>query len=51
MLNSRMRDMPVITIHISPADKEALKHKAEQERMQLATYCRIVLMNSLKSNT
>jgi len=42
--------MPVITIHVNPADKEALKHLAQQQGMQLATYCRMLLLKSLKDD-
>ncbi len=47
MLKTKMRDMPVITIHIEPGDKEALKLEAKRKGMQLTTYCRMVLLDSL----
>ena len=47
MLKSKLRDMPVITIHIEPTDKQALIDKAKRIGMQLATYCRMVLLESL----
>lgn len=48
MFKTKMEDMPVITIHIEPGDKEALKAKAKLWGMQLATYCRMLLLESLK---
>lgn len=42
--------MPVVTIHLYPTDKEALKHKAEEQGLQLTAYCRMVLLKSLKED-
>ena len=50
MLKTGLKDMPVITIHIYPGDKEALKREADKQSLQLATYCRIILLKSLKDN-
>jgi len=47
MLKNGLKNMPVITIHINPSDKQALQSKADEKSMQLATYCRMVLLNSL----
>jgi len=48
--STKMRDMPVITIHLYPADKEALKHLAENQGMQLTTFCRVTLLKLIKEN-
>jgi predicted DNA binding CopG/RHH family protein len=48
MLKINLKDLPVITIHINDADKKALQAQADKNGMQLATYCRMVLLNSLK---
>jgi len=48
--NNYMRDMPIITIHLYPADKEALKHLAENQGMQLTTFCRVTLLKLIKEN-
>jgi hypothetical protein len=48
MLKPKLKDMPVLFIHINPADKEALKNKAEKFGMQLTTYCRMVLLKDLE---
>ncbi len=50
MLKTKMRDMPVITIHIAPGDKEALKLEAKKRGMQLTTYCRTLLLKSLSNS-
>lgn len=47
-MKTKLREMPVITIHMYPSEKEALKHIAENKGMQLATYCRVVLLEILK---
>ncbi len=48
MLKSGLKKMPVITLHIYPDDKEALKKEAAKQSLQLATYCRMILLKSLK---
>jgi hypothetical protein len=49
MIKKQLKEMPVITIHIEPGDKEALTLEAEKRGMQLATYCRMLLLESLNS--
>lgn len=43
-----MKDMPVIFIHIEPGDKQDLSSEAQKNGMKLATYCRMILLQSLK---
>jgi len=47
MIKTNLKDMPVITIHIHQPDKEALKRIADKQGMQLATYCRMILLREL----
>jgi hypothetical protein len=49
MLKTKMRDMPVITFHLNPTDKEALRLKAEKKGMGLATYCRSLALKELEN--
>lgn len=44
---TKMRDMPVVTIHLEPSDKQALKLEAEKRGLQLIPYCRMLLLASL----
>ena len=44
----RVRNWPVITIHIPAADKQALELQASLKGMGLATYCRMILLDSLQ---
>lgn len=48
MIKSKMRDLPVLTIHIQGIDKEALTREANKLGMRLTTYCRMVLLKSLE---
>ena len=48
MLKSNLRDMPVITIHFYPSDKKSLMDKASEKGMGVSTYCRMLLLESLK---
>ena len=48
MIKSKVRDLPVITIHVQNSDKEALTIEARKLGMQLTTYCRMVLLKSLE---
>jgi hypothetical protein len=50
MIKSKLRDMPVITIHIEDSDKKSLTEVAKNKGTQLATYCRMVLLESLKES-
>jgi predicted DNA binding CopG/RHH family protein len=51
MLTNKVRQMPVITIHIPAGDKESLKAEAQKRGMQLTTYCRMVLLQSLEAKS
>ncbi len=42
--------MPIITIHIKSEDKESLNKEAEKLGMQLTTYCRMILLKTVKGN-
>jgi predicted DNA binding CopG/RHH family protein len=48
MRKAKLRDMPVVTIHLYPSDKEALKKLADAKGMMLATYCRMILLENMK---
>lgn len=43
-----VKSWPVITVHVEPSDKAALEAEARSKGMQLATYCRMLLLDSLK---
>jgi hypothetical protein len=43
-----LTDLPIITIHIKDDDKQALTKDAEKLGMQLTTYCRMKLLETLK---
>ncbi len=47
MITTKVRELPVITIHIEPGDKHALKLEAEKRGLQLVPYCRMLLLDSL----
>ena len=47
MIKTKVRDLPVLTIHIQDSDKEALNGEAKKLGMQLTTYCRMVLLKSI----
>ncbi len=47
MIKTKMRDMPVVTIHLEPGDKQALKLEANKRGLQLTAYCRMLLLQSL----
>jgi predicted DNA binding CopG/RHH family protein len=42
------KQSPVITIHISDNNKKVLKDYALKHGMQLATYCRMILLKSIE---
>ena len=48
MLRNKVRNQPVLTIHIKNEDKQALKTDAEKRGLQLIPYCRMILLQSLK---
>ena len=47
MQKTSLRDMPVITIHILPSDKNSLIEQADKKGMKLATYCRMILLEKI----
>ncbi len=47
MIKVKMREMPVVTIHLEPGNKQALKLEAEKRGLQLTAYCRMILLASL----
>jgi hypothetical protein len=49
MDDMRIRDMPVITFHIEQTEKEELEKVAKSKGMGLATYCRMLLLESLEN--
>lgn len=48
MLKSGLKDMPVITIHLNPSDKEKLKELANSKGLRLAEFCRMMLLELIK---
>lgn len=48
-MRTNLRNMPVVTIHLDTSDKQALEREAQKNGMQLATYCRMILLNSLNN--
>jgi hypothetical protein len=50
MIKNKLKDMPVLYIHIEPNDKESLRVEAQKRGMQLTTYCRMMLLDSLRQN-
>lgn len=46
---NNLKESPVITIHVNAWDKEALFNLAQKNGMQLATYCRMLLLKSLEA--
>lgn len=51
MIKTRLKEMPVLYIHIEPGDKTALWNEAKKRGMQLTTYCRMVLLDSLRKES
>jgi hypothetical protein len=47
MIKNKLRDMPVLYIHLEPGDKEALRQEAKKKGLQLTAYCRMLLLASL----
>jgi predicted HicB family RNase H-like nuclease len=47
MIKNKRKDMPVIFIRIEPNYKEKLSSEAQKQGLQLSTYCRMVLINSV----
>ncbi len=43
-----IKEMPVITIHIESEMKNQLIEIAKRQNLQLATFCRLVLINEIK---
>ena len=48
MIKTKVRDLPVLTIHIQEGDKESLTKEAQKLGMQLTTYCRMILLKSIE---
>lgn len=48
MIKDEVKNYPVITIHISSGEKEALKIMAKKRGLQLTPYCRMILIESLE---
>ena len=48
MIKSYLKDMPLLFIHISQGDKDALTTEANKKGMRLTTYCRMILLDTLK---
>jgi hypothetical protein len=48
-MKQNLKDSPVITIHMENADKQALLKEAINHGMQLATYCRMILLQTLNA--
>jgi len=51
MFKTKLREMPVVTIHLYPSDKEALKKIAEAKGARLTTLCRMILLEYLKKES
>lgn len=49
MLRNKVRNQPVLTIHLKSEDKQALKVEAEKRGLQLIPYCRMLLLGSLNT--
>ena len=50
MLKTNLKDMPLLFIHISQSDKDALTAEANKKGMRLTTYCRMILLDTVKGN-
>lgn len=50
MMKHKVRNMPVLTIHIKPEVKQALQAAAEKRGLQLIPYCRMILTDSLNQS-
>jgi hypothetical protein len=50
MIKTNLRDMPVLYIHIEPQDKQLLKDEAKKRGLQLTSYCRMVLLQSINQD-
>ena len=51
MIKTKMRNMPVLAMHIDQGDKEALTVEATRRGMGLTTYCRMLLLDSLREKS
>jgi hypothetical protein len=49
MIKTRVRDLPVITIHINEGDKTLLTSQADKLGMRLTTYCRMILLKAIEA--
>ena len=50
MTKLKTKEMPVLFIHIEAEHKERLKILAQKRGMQLTTYCRMILLDSMRQN-
>jgi hypothetical protein len=44
---TKARSWPIITIHIEPSKKGKLEQMAQKKGMQLTTFCRMVLLDTV----
>ena len=44
----KLREAPVINIHIHKPDKEALQRLADKRGLQLIPFCRMILLQAIK---
>jgi hypothetical protein len=51
MIKTKMRNMPVLAMHIDQGDKDALTTEAAKRGLRLTTYCRMLLMDSLRERS
>ena len=51
MIKTKVRDLPVIAIHLEHGDKDALTAEAAKRGMMLTTYCRMLLLDSLREKS
>lgn len=49
MSKTKLRDMPVLYIHIENGAKQRLQEHAERMGLQLTTFCRMTLLEKLES--
>ena len=51
MTKPKMRNMPVLAMHLNQSDKDALTNEAAKRGMMLTTYCRMLLLDSLREKS
>jgi len=47
----KMRNMPILAMHLDQGDKDALTNEAAKRGMRLTTYCRMLLLDSLREKS